>query len=143
MAAIFQSQRITTKYAALVVLLCSLVLPHHVAGGVETGGALVFRDARDFDGAQVLPRATVLVRNGRIAAVGPELLAPDGARVIDSRGKMLLPRLIDLHTHVNGFMRMSYFHPGRNLDWGAHVPRPSHPSARPDFQCRQAVSNTV
>src|ERR1035437_3798227 len=69
-AAIFQSRKMTTKYAALVVLLCSVVLPRHVAGGAETGGALVFRDARVFDGAQVLPRATVLVRNGRIAAVG-------------------------------------------------------------------------
>jgi imidazolonepropionase-like amidohydrolase len=69
----------------------SLALLRHVAGGVETGGALVFRDARVFDGAQVLPRATVVVRNGLIAAVGPQLQAPDGARVIDARGKTLLP----------------------------------------------------
>lgn len=92
----------TTKYAALVVLLCSVVLPRHMAGGAETGGALVFRDARVFDGAQVLPRATVLVRNGRIVAVGPQVQAPDGARVIDARGKTLLPGLIDSHTHVFG-----------------------------------------
>jgi imidazolonepropionase-like amidohydrolase len=92
----------TTKYAALVVLLLSLVLPRRVAWGAETGGALVFRDTRVFDGAQVLPRATVLVRNGRIAAVGPQVQAPDGARVIDGRGKTLLPGLIDSHTHVFG-----------------------------------------
>src|ERR1035441_6931205 len=69
-AAIFQSRKMTTKYTALAVLLYSVVLPRHVAGGAETGGVLVFRDARVFDGAQVLPRATVLVRNGRIVAVG-------------------------------------------------------------------------
>jgi adenine deaminase len=92
----------TTKCAALVVLLFSVVLPRHVVGGAETGGAFVFRDARVFDGAQVLPRATVLVRNGRIAAVGPQLQAPDDARVIDARGKTLLPGLIDSHTHVFG-----------------------------------------
>src|ERR1019366_7407143 len=91
-----------TKCAALVVLLLSVVLTRQVAGGAETGGALVFRDARVFDGAQVLPRATVLVRNGRIAAVGPQIQAPDGARIIDARGKTLLPGLIDSHTHVFG-----------------------------------------
>ena len=92
----------TTKCAALVVLLFSVGLPRHVAGGAETGGVLVFRDARVFDGAQVLPRATVLVRNGRIAAVGPQVQAPDGARIIDARGKTLLLGLIDSHTHVFG-----------------------------------------
>ena len=92
----------TTKCAALAVLLFSAVLPRHGARGAETNGALVFRDARVFDGAQVLPRATVLVLNGRIAAVGPQVQAPVGARVIDARGKTLLPGLIDSHTHVFG-----------------------------------------
>jgi predicted amidohydrolase len=92
----------TTKCAVLGILLFSLGFPRPVAGGAETGGALVFRDARVFDGAQVLPRATVLVRNGRIAAVGPQLQVTDGAQVIDARGKTLLPGLIDSHTHVFG-----------------------------------------
>ena len=91
-----------TQYAGLVVLLFSLALPLRVAGGAENGGVLVFRDARVFDGAQVLPRASVLVRNGRIEAVGTQVQAPDGAQVIDARGKTLLPGLIDSHTHVFG-----------------------------------------
>ncbi len=92
----------TTKCVGLIVLLASLVLPCHVAGGAERDGALVFRDVRVFDGAQVLPHATVLVRSGRIAAVGPQIEVPEGAHVIDARGKTLLPGLIDSHTHVFG-----------------------------------------
>lgn len=34
---------------------------------------LAFRDARVFDGTQVIPNADVLVRDGRIAAVGPHM----------------------------------------------------------------------
>jgi imidazolonepropionase-like amidohydrolase len=80
--------------------LCLLLLS--AAAGDEQGSALVFRNARVFDGARVLPRATVVVRDGRIAAVGAQAKAPPGAQVIDASGKTLLPGLIDAHTHVLG-----------------------------------------
>ncbi|HEX8361187.1 MAG TPA: CIA30 family protein [Longimicrobium sp.] len=62
----------------------------------------IFRDARVFDGTRVLEGHDVLVENGRIARVGRGLRAPAGARVIDARGKTLLPGLIDAHTHTMG-----------------------------------------
>src|ERR1035438_1573810 len=99
---VYRQIQASTKCAAVVFLLLSVVLPCHVVGAAEAGEVLVFRDARVFDGAQVLPHATVVVRNGRIAAVGPQVQAPDSARVIDARGKTLLPGLIDSHTHVFG-----------------------------------------
>ena len=61
---------------------------------------LLFRDVRVFDGARVIPTAGVLVRDGRIAAVGPHIAIPEGAQVIDGSGKTLLPGLIDAHAHV-------------------------------------------
>ena len=42
----------------------------------------------------------VLIRGGKIAAVGPNLRAPDGARVIDATGKFVLPGIIDAHSHA-------------------------------------------
>ena len=60
---------------------------------------LAIRDARVFDGVAVLPRATVLVRGGTIAAVGAELDVPAGATIVDGAGKTLLPGLLDAHTH--------------------------------------------
>jgi predicted amidohydrolase YtcJ len=61
---------------------------------------LVFRNARVFDGTRVISRADVLVRDGRIAAVGTDIAIPEGAQVIDGSGKTLLPGLIDAHAHV-------------------------------------------
>ncbi len=44
---------------------------------------------------------TVLVRDGRIEAVGPSLAVPDGTpMVVDATGKWLMPGIIDLHSHM-------------------------------------------
>lgn len=42
----------------------------------------------------------VLIEGGTIAAVGTGLAAPDGATVVEAAGKVLLPGLVDLHTHL-------------------------------------------
>jgi imidazolonepropionase-like amidohydrolase len=53
-----------------------------------------------FDATGAAPRlANVVIRDGRIAAVGPGVKAPRGARVIDAKGQALLPGFYDLHTH--------------------------------------------
>lgn len=45
-----------------------------------------------------LDRGTVLIRNGRIAALAPELEVPPEARVIDATGQTILPGFIDVHS---------------------------------------------
>ncbi|MEO7251626.1 MAG: hypothetical protein ABIW30_03340, partial [Arenimonas sp.] len=65
----------------------------------------LIRDARVFDGSQLLPRASVHVRNGLIVAVGPDLAVPEGAQVIEAAGRTLLPGLIDAHVHSWGESR--------------------------------------
>lgn len=47
-----------------------------------------------------LEQADLLVRDGRIAAVGPNLPMPAGGVVIDARGKHVTPGLIDAHSHT-------------------------------------------
>ncbi len=47
-----------------------------------------------------LPGASVLIRGGRIAAVGRDVTAPAGVRVIDATGKFITPGIIDTHSHI-------------------------------------------
>jgi dihydroorotase len=42
----------------------------------------------------------VLVDDGQIVSMGPRLDIPDDADVIDATGQVLLPGLVDLHTHL-------------------------------------------
>ncbi|MEO8541636.1 MAG: hydrolase, partial [bacterium] len=65
---------------------------------------LFIQNATLFDGASAnsLPATSILISEGRIAAVGSaaQLVAPDGAEVIDGTGKFVIPGLIDMHVHV-------------------------------------------
>lgn len=47
-----------------------------------------------------LDNADVLMREGRIVAVGPNLDAPADAIRVDGRGKWVTPGLIDVHSHL-------------------------------------------
>src|SRR3954467_6759497 len=46
-----------------------------------------------------LSNTDVLLRNGKIAAVGRNLKASANARVIDATGKYVMPGIIDCHSH--------------------------------------------
>jgi imidazolonepropionase-like amidohydrolase len=55
----------------------------------------------DVDRGRRLPDRTVVVRGGRIAAVGGSVPIPAGAHVVDGRGKFLIPGLWDMHVHLS------------------------------------------
>lgn len=54
----------------------------------------------DVRSGTLLPDRTVVVEQGRIRAIGTTVPLPDATRVIDGRGKYLLPALWDMHAHV-------------------------------------------
>ncbi|HEV8253560.1 MAG TPA: amidohydrolase family protein [Vicinamibacteria bacterium] len=56
----------------------------------------------DGTGRPPQPDMTVIVRDGRIAAVGPSARTapPPGARVVDGRGRFVIPGLWDMHVHL-------------------------------------------
>jgi hypothetical protein len=52
--------------------------------------------------ARLVPNTTVIVEGNRITRVGPAgtVTPPAGARIIEGRGKTLLPGLWDMHAHI-------------------------------------------
>jgi imidazolonepropionase-like amidohydrolase len=56
------------------------------------------------DRERALPGQTVVVRGGRISAIGPSsgVKPPRGSRVVNGRGKFLIPGLAEMHAHIPG-----------------------------------------
>ena len=46
-----------------------------------------------------IPKGTIVIRDGKIAAVGADVAVPAGAKVIDGAGKYVTPGIIDAHSH--------------------------------------------
>ena len=73
------------------------------------GGTLI-----DGTGRPPLTDAVIVMQEGRFAVVGKvgEVSPPQGAEVIDAKGKTILPGLIDGHCHLRDWMGELYLHFG-------------------------------
>jgi imidazolonepropionase-like amidohydrolase len=94
-------------------LLISLLLALATPAFADT---LWLRPARVFDGVDLRPHEgwTVVVDGDRIAAVGPNLPAPAGAKIVDLPGTTLMPGMIEGHSHL-------FLHPYNETLWDDQV----------------------
>jgi imidazolonepropionase-like amidohydrolase len=80
----------------------------------QPSSTIAFTGARVIDGTERAPidNATILVRNGRIVAVGPAagVTVPAGARRVPLAGKTVMPGLINAHGHVGNTVGMEQGH---------------------------------
>jgi imidazolonepropionase-like amidohydrolase len=91
-------QRVALMAGLFALAMAGLNLP---LGAAADGFAIA--NARIVDGAGREPfLGTVIVEGNRITAVGPDVAAPAGKRVIDAAGLTLVPGLFDLHVHLFG-----------------------------------------
>jgi imidazolonepropionase-like amidohydrolase len=74
--------------------------------GVPPRATVAFEDVTvvSTETEELLPGMTVLVEDGRIAAVGPagEVEVPEGAIQVDGEGRYLVPGLAEMHGHLPG-----------------------------------------
>jgi imidazolonepropionase-like amidohydrolase len=54
----------------------------------------------DVENGRVLDKQVILVRGGKIEALGSDIKIPASAKVVDLSNKTVLPGLIDCHTHL-------------------------------------------
>ena len=86
------------------VLICSLIasifLPPSFAQDRSAATETLIRNATVLTVTRgTITNADVLLRNGKIAAIGKNLKASANARVIDATGKFVLPGIVDCHSH--------------------------------------------
>ena len=64
---------------------------------VLTGGRII-----DGNGGPPLEDAAIVIRDSKIASIGPDFVVSANARIVDLGGRTILPGLIDAHIHIGG-----------------------------------------
>jgi hypothetical protein len=95
------------RHPGLALLLVSGTVacsPGSSSPGIPPAAAIAITHVTIVDVTEGQPRGdvTVVVRGNRIAAIGraDSLATPSDARVVDGRGKFLIPGLWDMHVHA-------------------------------------------
>ena len=92
------------------LVLCAIAAvltgaPHDLAPPLSaqgaTPGVVAIRNGTIITATRgTIANGTVLVRDGKIAAVGTNVSIPDGADVYDATGRFVSPGIIDAHSHI-------------------------------------------
>ena len=75
-------------------------LESHRKPSIDTKGTVMIRGARILTSTgKNLDKGDILVRGGKIFAIGPTLITPPGVKVIDAAGKVITAGIVDAHQH--------------------------------------------
>ncbi|MCC5888210.1 MAG: amidohydrolase family protein [Gammaproteobacteria bacterium] len=87
------------RLATVLIAVAVTINASGAAPGASSSSFAVV-GARVFDGVELHPATTVVVRDGVIAAMGTDTTVPDDLEQVQGDGATLLPGFIDSHVHV-------------------------------------------
>lgn len=120
-----------TSLVAVLMLLCSTWGYVHAAPSealLIEGGRVMTMDPMLGD----IEDGDVLIRNGRIVAVGQNLDA-GGARRIDARGQVVLPGFVDAHNHLYVTLMRGQFRNGQGQFFPVSARLAAHMTAQDTY----------
>jgi imidazolonepropionase-like amidohydrolase len=86
---------------ALLIVLVALALFSHAPVEAQTPHVVFIQNATILTVTHgTIEHGSILIRDAKIAAVGTDIKAPDGATVIDAAGQFVIPGIIDCHSHI-------------------------------------------
>ena len=90
------------RFLNLLYLLYFLYLPLAAAATPpDSPAVIVIRNATILTVSHgTIEHGSILIRDGKIAEVGPSISAPKDAQVIDAAGQFVMPGIIDCHSHI-------------------------------------------
>jgi imidazolonepropionase-like amidohydrolase len=97
------SRRVTASVIVLIGVLAFAPLPgSRVRGQTSRApGVVALRGATILTVTHgTIPNGTILLRDGKIAAVGATVDVPSNAEIVDVTGKFISPGIIDCHSHI-------------------------------------------
>ena len=83
------------------LLILALGLLTSAAAPAQKSNLIVIKNATVLTITKgTIENGSILIRDGKIAAVGKDSKVPEGATVIDATGQYVMPGIIDCHSHI-------------------------------------------
>ncbi|WP_169980404.1 amidohydrolase family protein [Tautonia rosea] len=68
---------------------------------LSTGGNVLIKDVTILTVSNgTIPKGSILIKDGKIAEIGQSIEAPEGLTVVDAKGMVAFPGIIDTHSHM-------------------------------------------